>query len=206
MELILWWLECDGTTRVTISVHLMPLWRTKCSADSCELSVSVAPNIQITCYCLIGVDPAASPDHVDGEYQKYTTTLVMHKNIKTWFWLFFKRISNLVRLISQSVVCVCVCTSTSRQVCETRRRGDHLAWSICRSWPSQGSLMLKRGGFHLLPLIFINSGFHIEIKTRGRHNNSVNHSLLTSHTHWHTHTFPLLPSHTAHKTSESVDQ
>lgn len=73
------------------------------------------------------------------------------------------------------------------------RERDHLSWSICRSRPSQGSLKLKRGGFHLHSLIFINSGFQIEIKTWGWHNNSVNHSLLISYTHTHTHFFFVSP-------------
>ena len=86
--------------------------------------------------------------------------------------------------------------SARARSCEREREKHHLSWSICRSRPSQGSLKLKRGGFHLQSLIFINSGFQIEIETWGWHNNSVNHSLLISNTH--THTSSLCPSTHTH--------
>lgn len=64
---------------------------------------------------------------------------------------------------------------------------DTFSWSICGCRPSQGSLKQKQGWFHLRALIFINSGFQIEIKTRWWHNNGVNHSLAVSHTRACTH-------------------
>lgn len=114
-----------------------------------------------------------------------------HQN-KSMIWANFKiKTSNLDCLESLYLVCVyvhwcvCVCVFSCSSVSFLCVR-DHLSWSICRSWPYQDSLKLRRGGFHLQPLMFINSGFHTDIKTWGWHNNNVNHSILFSYIHTHT--------------------
>lgn len=111
--------------------------------------------------------------------------------------------------ISISGLCLCIHGHVCVLVKAVGQRDrDHLSWSICRSWPSQGSLKLRRGGFHLQSPIFINSGFQIEIKTRGWHNNSVNYSLLISYTHTLSLCFPhsLSYTHTHTKTNVVPDQ
>lgn len=82
---------------------------------------------------------------------------------------------------------------------------DRLSWSICRSRPSQGSLKLRRDGFQIHSVIFINSGFHADIKTWGWHNNTVNHSLLFSHKHTLSLCFHLhIHTHTDQEVNESL--